>query len=153
MARPRIERCIGAFWGTTPWNHHRQPGTLPAGRLPVCLAVYGDRDEAHGVRVRPLADPDPVHLQLSRAWNNRMATLPRLGVTASRILALQPYRRSCRCRGRLVVCPDLPPVLGTGPSLATDPPGQFFRTNDRGDALPRPPLLADLRAFEARKYS
>ena len=50
----RIERCVGAFCGNPPRNHHSQSGTLPAGRLPVCLAGHGVRGEAGGVRVRPL---------------------------------------------------------------------------------------------------
>ena len=151
MARRWIERCVDAFCE----NSSAEPSqTIRNSSCRSLASLFGSlrrSRRSHGVRVRPLADPAPVHLRLSRAWKNRMATPPRLGVTASRILALQPHRRSCRSRWRLVVCPDLPSVLGTGSSLAADPPGQFLRTNDRGVAFSRPPLLADLRAFEAQR--
>jgi hypothetical protein len=68
-----------------------------------------------------------------------------------RFLDLQLPRRRYGCRGYLVVCRNPPPVPGARSSTASGPSGQYFRADDRGDALSRHPFLADPRILEATR--
>ena len=66
-----------------------------------------------------------------------------------RFLDLQLPRRRYGCCRYLVVCRNSPPVPGARSSTASGPSGQRFRANDRGDAFPRHPLLANPRILKA----
>src|SRR5580658_5851428 len=144
LARCWVEPRVNPFRENSPEHNHGQPGTLPPDRVPLCLAGDRDRGEAIGARKRPLPDRALVHLRVSCAWKDRMATPYRLGVPAPGILVLRLHRRRFRGYWRLVVRADSPPIPGTRSSPASGPSGRFFRTNDRRVAFSRHNLLADV---------